>query len=114
MPGRKLAALAVVALLAGCASGPPPITVDEPPPPVVCTQDPKPDRVTLKDTPPRVVLDAETGTWGYWFATDLYASLAENLQTLRRYQRQLRAVGTYYRSCIEDHNRRLAESADES
>ncbi len=109
---RRLISAAVFLLLVGCASRPPPITVDEPPPPVVCTQTPKPDRVTLKDTPPRVVLDAETGQYGYWFATDLYAGIAENLQTLRRYQGQLRAVGAYYRRCIDDHNRRLAETDD--
>lgn len=108
----RLISVAVVALLAGCASRPPPITVDEPPPPVVCTQEPRPDRITLTDTPPRVVLDVETGQYGYWFSTDLYAGIAENLQTMRRYQRQQRAVGVYYRQCIDDHNRRLAEMDD--
>lgn len=95
-------------LLVGCA-GVEPITVDEPPPPVVCTQQPKPDHVDFTDTPPRVVFDAETEQWGYWFSPASYADLAENLQAMRRYQRQQRAVGAYFLACIDDHNRRLAE-----
>lgn len=107
---RALISLALFATLAACASRPPPITIDEPAPPVVCTQEPRPDHVDMQDTPPRVVFDAETEIWGYWFSPAEYAALAENLQTLRRYGRQLRAVGAYYKACIDDHNRRLAET----
>lgn len=107
---RALISLAAIAMLAGCATRPPPITIDEPPPPVVCTQAPRPDFVDMQDTPPRVVFDAETTTWGYWFSPAEYAAIAENLQTLRRYGSQLRAVGAYYRACIDDHNRQLAET----
>lgn len=105
---RALISLALLVAVAGCASVQP-ITVDEPPPPVVCTQEPNPDAVDLTDTPPRVVFDAETEQWGYWFSPASYADLAENLQAMRRYQRQQRAVALYFLACIDDHNRRLAE-----
>lgn len=107
---RAAISLALIITMTGCASRPPPITIDEPAPPVVCTQAPHPDRVNMIDTPPRVVFDTESVTWGYWFSPATYADIAENLQTMRRYQAQLRAVGTYFKSCIDDHNRRLAET----
>ena len=106
---RALISLAALAFLVGCASRPPPIPSDEPPPPVVCTQEPRPDVLDLADTPPRVVFDANPEQWGYWFSPASYADIAENLQAMRRYQRQTRAVASYFRSCIADHNRRLAQ-----
>lgn len=105
----RATSLAALLALAGCA-GNQPITVDEPPPPVVCTQEPRPDLLSLLDTPPRVVFDAESEEWGYWFSPAGYADIAENLQAMRRYQRQARAVASYFRACIGDHNRRLAET----
>ncbi|MCK4869457.1 MAG: hypothetical protein KAT39_15500 [Alphaproteobacteria bacterium] len=107
---RATISLALFVAMTGCASRPPPITIDEPPPPVVCTQQPHPDRLDLIDTPPLVVFDTESEVWGYWFSPTTYADIAENLQSMRRYQRQLRAVGLYFQSCIGDHNRRLAET----
>lgn len=106
---RALISLAALALMTGCASRPPPITVDEPAPPVVCTQAPTPDFVSLQDTPPQVVFNQETETWGYWFSPATYADIAANLQTMRRFQGQQRAVALYFKRCIDDHNDRLAE-----
>lgn len=99
----------LLAMLAGCASKPADIVIQENTTPVVCSQAPRPDAIDLTDTPPRVVFDAETEQWGYWFSPASYADLAENLQAMRRYQRQQRAVGAYFLGCIDDHNRRLAE-----
>lgn len=107
---RVLISLAMIVAMTGCASRPPPITIDEPAPPVVCTQSPRPDTINLIDTPPRVVFDTESEEWGYWFSPAGYADIAENLQVMRRHSSQLRAVGLYFKRCIDDHNRRLAES----
>jgi hypothetical protein len=43
-------------------------------------------------------------TWGFWFPSDLYAALAENLQAMRRYMRQLRGINSSLVDCIESHN----------
>lgn len=115
----------VVAILnTGCAGTE--IVVGEPPPPVVCTQLPNVDIINLVDTPPTLValepftlqgtpplwLPNQNATYGYWFSSDLYASLAENLQQMRKNASQLRAVGRYYRACIQDHNAALAAEDD--
>lgn len=110
MRARNLGQIFLILFLAaGCASKPADIVIQENTTPVVCSQAPRPDAIDLTDTPPRVVFDAETEQWGYWFSPASYADLAENLQAMRRYQRQQRAVGAYFLACIEDHNRRLAE-----
>lgn len=112
----------VVAFLnmAGCGTT---IEVTEPPPPVVCDRVPQVDIINLKDTPPTLIaedpfvlqgtpplwLPNPDANYGYWFSSDLYASLAENLQQMRKNAQQLRAVARYYRACIEDHNANLAE-----
>ena len=110
---RSLTILTLVGLSAACSSTPDPITIREPQTPVVCAQEPTPDRLDLKDTPPLVVLNTETNVWGYWLSPSVYADLAENLQAMRRYQRQARAVGAYYRRCIEDHNAAIAAEETE-
>ena len=110
---RSLPLFALVGLSAACSSTPDPITIREPQTPVTCAQEPKPDRLDLKDTPPLVVLNTETNVWGYWLSPSVYADLAENLQAMRRNMRQERAVSAYYRACIEDHNAAIAAEEDE-
>lgn len=110
-----------ILFLAGCA-GTTVVDIAEPPPPVVCEREPVVDVINLKDTPPTLIaedpfrLEGTPPLWlpnpdanfGYWFSSDLYASLAENLQAMRKNATQLRAVVRYYRACIIDHNAALA------
>lgn len=117
----RASSLLPLILLMGCASAPPPIDVTENQTPVVCLQEPQTDQISLQDTPPTAVLrepfilDDEgrptqvnpAAEWGWWFDSDLYAALAENLQAMRLNSRQLRAVVRYYKSCIEDYNEGL-------
>ena len=100
-------ALFVLLLVPGCSlfsPKPPDVVIRENPVPVVCSSiDQKPDALDLEDTPPPLVLD-ETETWGFWFPSELYAALAENLQAMRRYMRQLRGINSSLVDCIETHN----------
>ena len=100
-------ALFVLLLVPGCSlfsPKPPDVVIRENPVPVVCSSiDQKPDGLELQDTPPTLVLDASE-TWGYWFSSELYAALAENLQALRRYMKQLRGINSSLVDCIESHN----------
>jgi len=120
--------LLLTSLLVGCAAKPADIVIEENQTPVVCVQEPRVDVINLHDTPPTSVLrepfllddegrpvkvnpDAE---WGWWFDSELYAALAENLQAMRKNARQLRAITRYYKSCMDDHNEALkAEENDE-
>ena len=100
-------ALFVLLLVPGCSlfsPKPPDVVIRENPVPVVCSSiDQKADALQLQDTPPTLVMDA-TETWGYWFSSELYAALAENLQAMRRYMRQLRGINASVVDCIEAHN----------
>lgn len=112
--------LLFLSLISGCGTT---IEIDEPPPPVVCNREPVVDVINLDDTPPTAVLrdpfilDEEgkpvavnpNAEWGWWFDSNLYAGLAENLQQMRKNATQLRAVARYYRACIEDHNANLVQ-----
>lgn len=95
-------------VLAGCSlfsPKPADIVVQEKPVRLICsatTQ--KAEPLVLKDTPPTLVLNTEQEAWGYWFNPDLYASLAENLQAMRRHSQQLRQISQSIASCIDDHN----------
>jgi hypothetical protein len=66
----------------------------------------KPDALDLKDTPPTVALGPNR-VWGYWFTPDLYAALAENLQAMRAYMTQQRAIRGTLVKCITDHNDKI-------
>ena len=107
-------ALFVTLLVSGCSlfsPKPPDVVIRENPVPVVCSSiDQKPDGLELQDTPPTLVMD-ETETWGYWFPSELYAALAENLQAMRRYMRQLRGINSSLVDCIESHNDGIAPPA---
>ena len=100
-------ALFAMLLVSGCSlfsPKPPDVVIRENPVPVVCSSlDQKPDALQLQDTPPTLVMDASE-TWGYWFPSELYAALAENLQAMRRYMRQLRGINSSLVDCIESHN----------
>ena len=98
--------LVFLGVLPGCSlfgSKPPDVIIQERATPVICDTSPRPDSLDLKDTPPTLVMnDAEV--WGYWFDSELYAALAENLQAMRTYMSQSRAIRTKLVACIEDHN----------
>ena len=47
--------------------------------------------------------------WGYWFNSELYAALAENLQAMRSWMSQSTAIRKKLVDCIEDHNARVEE-----
>jgi len=107
------AALVAVLVLPGCSlfgSKPPDITIQEKPVPVVCSAVTEaPDALDLKDTPPTLVMnDAEV--WGYWFDSELYAALAENLQAMRSWMTQASSIRGKLVECIEDHNERVTTS----
>ncbi len=72
--------------------------------PIVCDTSIRPDALNLKDTPPSLVFDHERETWGYWFDSELYAALAENLQAMRRWMNQSREIREKLVQCIDDHN----------
>jgi len=101
-------ALVVLGGLSGCSLFSPrlpDVVVSEKPVPVVCSNlEQKPDAVVLKDTPPTMVLGPGE-EWGYWFSSNGYAAIAENLQAMRRNMKQQRKIRDYLVSCIEDHNR---------
>lgn len=106
------AALVLLGVLPGCSlfgSKPPDVTIQEHATPVVCDTTPRPDALDLKDTPPTLVMDP-TEVWGYWFNSELYAALAENLQSMRTYMTQSRAIRKKLIKCIDDHNVSVEES----
>ena len=95
--------------LPGCSlfsTKPPDVTIAERATPVICDTTVKPDFLNLKDTPPTLVMDPNE-VWGYWFNSELYAALAENLQAMRRYMSQSRDIRGKLVDCIEGHNASL-------
>ena len=70
--------------------------------PVVCDTSTRPDALNLKDTPPTLVMDPSE-TWGYWFNSELYAALAENLQAMKTWMIQSSAIRRKLVACIDDH-----------
>ena len=113
---NKWAALVVIlGVLPGCSlfgSTPPDIQIRERPTPVVCDTSPRPDALDLKDTPPTLVMNAEE-VWGYWFNAELYAAIAENLQAMRAWMTQSRAIRSKLVACIDDHNAKVDEDPPE-
>jgi len=108
---KSAAALVLLGVLPGCSllsSKPPDVTIDERPTLVVCDTSPRPDGLDLKDTPPTLVMDPNE-IWGYWFDSELYAALAENLQAMRRYMSQSRDIRKKLVACIDDHNAGVAD-----
>jgi len=104
------AALVLVLVLPGCSlfgSKPPDIQIQEKPTPVVCSAvTERPDPIDTKDTPPTLVMN-DAQVWGYWFNSELYAALAENLQAMRTWMTQATAIRNKLVDCIEDHNARV-------
>ena len=109
---RNAAALLVLlGVLPGCSlfgSKPPDVTIQEKAAPVVCDTSTRPDGLNLKDTPPTLVMN-EAEVWGYWFDSELYAALAENLQAMRTWMTQSRAIRKKLVACIDDHNEQLEQ-----
>jgi len=117
----RVLTLLLISLLMGCAAKPADIVIEENQTPVVCVQEPRVDIIDIHDTPPTSVLkepfiiDTDgrptavnpAAEWGWWFDSELYAALAENLQAMRKNSRQLRSVIGYYKSCMDDHNEAL-------
>lgn len=101
--------LVLAGLLSGCSLLRPTVEVKSEPVPVVCDTSARPDSLDLADTPPTLVFNVETETWGFWFDSDLYADLAENIQAMRRHLRQSSAIRKRLVDCIEAHNRALAQ-----
>ena len=107
------AVLVLLPFLSACSLfGPkiPDVEVREEVVPIVCDTSAKPDALDLKDTPPTLVFDTETETWGFWFDSELYAALAENLQAMRRWMSQSRDIRDKLVACIDDHNARARSS----
>ena len=107
--------LVLLGVLPGCSlfgSKPPDVTIQERATPVVCDTTPRPDALNLKDTPPTLVMNTAE-VWGYWFSSDLYGALAENLQAMRTYMRQGRAIRAKLVKCIVDHNAKVDEDPPE-
>jgi len=107
---RRAPLLVLVGVLPGCSlfgTKLPDVVIEEKPVPVVCSAvTEKPDPLNLKDTPPTLVMnDAEV--WGYWFDSELYAALAENLQAMRAWMTQSTTIRGALVDCIESHNDRL-------
>ena len=103
--------LVLLGVLPGCSlfgSTPPDVFIQEKAAPVVCDTSPRPDSLDLKDTPPTLVMN-EAEVWGYWFDSELYAALAENLQAMRTWMTQSRAIRTKLVACITEHNDQLEE-----
>lgn len=92
--------------VSGCAAVPPEITIQERPTPIVCNTGNKPDALSLKDTPPTLVRDP-VGQWGYWFDSNTYADIAENISAMRRWMNQSRSIRQGLVECITDHNLQL-------
>ena len=112
---KRAPLLVLLGVLPGCAlfgSNPPDITIQERATPVVCDTSPKPDALNLKDTPPTLVMDPAE-VWGYWFSSDLYAAISENIQAMRRYMEQSRDVRAKLVKCIVEHNAKVAEDPPE-
>lgn len=105
-------ALALMVLLPACSlfggARPPDVEIREQPTPVICDTTAKPEPLRLKDTPPTLVMDPAE-VWGYWFSSELYAAIAENLQAMRRYMQQQRDIRAKIVACIDDHNAKAAE-----
>ena len=112
---RRAPLLALVGFLPGCSlfgAKIPDIIIEEKPVPVVCSAvTEKPDVLDLKDTPPTLVMNPAE-VWGYWFDSELYAALAENLQAMRAWMTQSRAIRNKLVSCIEDHNADINAAPD--
>lgn len=92
--------------LPGCslfASKPPDVTIQERATRVICDTTAKPDALDLKDTPPTLVMDPSE-EWGYWFNSELYGAIAENLQAMRANMSQSRAIRAKLVRCIDEHN----------
>ena len=103
---KAAAALVLLGVLPGCSlfgTKPPDVTIEERPTLVVCDTTPRPDALDLKDTPPTLVMDPNQA-WGFWFNPDLYGALAENLQAMRSWMTQSRAIRRKLVACIDDHN----------
>lgn len=105
------AALVLLGVLPGCSlfsSKPPDVVIQERATRVICDTSPRPDALDLKDTPPTLVMN-EAEVWGYWFNSELYAALAENLQAMRAWMSQSRAIRDKLVTCIDDHNAQLED-----
>jgi hypothetical protein len=103
---RRAPLLVLIATLPACSLfGPADIEVQvqEKIVPVVCDTTARPDALDLKDTPPTLVMN-ESEVWGYWFDSELYAALAENLQAMRRWMTQSADIREKLVACIDDHN----------
>ncbi len=93
-------------VLPGCsllAPKQPDIIIEERPVRVVCETSRRPDILNLKDTPPTLVMNPDE-VWGYWFNSELYAALAENLQSMKTWMIQSTAIRGALVDCIGDHN----------
>ena len=104
---KTVIALVLLGMLPGCAAfspKPADVNIVENPVPVICgAVNNKPDALELIDTPPTLTLGPDE-IWGYWFSPDLYGSIAENLQAMRRYMKQQRKIRDTIIECITDHN----------
>jgi hypothetical protein len=104
--------LVLLGVLPGCSlftASPPDVTIQEKPTPVVCDTTAVPDPIDTKDTPPTLVMNPAQ-VWGYWFDSELYAAIAENLQAMRRWMDQATAIRKKLVACIDDHNRKAQAS----
>ena len=111
---RRAPLLVLLGVLPGCSlfgTQQPDIEIRERPTPVICDTSPRPDALSLTDTPPTLVMDPDE-VWGYWFDSELYAALAENLQAMRTWMTQSSAIRTKLVLCIDDHNAKI-DPADE-
>ncbi len=112
MNHNGLALLVLLGVLPGCSlfgSKPPDVTIQEKAAPVVCDTSTRPDGLNLKDTPPTLVMN-DAQVWGYWFDSELYAAISENLQAMRRWMSQSRDIRAKLVKCIEEHNDQLEET----
>jgi hypothetical protein len=93
----------LIGLISGCQLFIPDIEIREKAVPVICDTTRRPDALDLKETPPTLVMN-DAGTWGYWFDAEHYAALAENIQAMRRWMKQSKAINQKLVQCIENHN----------
>lgn len=111
---RRAPLLVLVGVLPGCSlfgTAPPDINIVEKPVPVVCSATTeRPDELNLGDTPPTLVMN-DAQVWGYWFNSELYAVLAENLQAMRTWMTQSSAIRGKLVECIDGHNDRIDTEA---
>ena len=108
----SVATLVFLGALSGCSlfgTQQPDVNIIERPVPVVCDTSARPDGLDLKDTPPTLVMDTRE-VWGYWFDSELYAALAENLQAMRTWMTQSRAIRAKLVACIDEHNDLVRET----